>query len=354
MEQLVASSICFIFILFGVKDSINQVKEYRDLKYPINRTLYYLSILLSFLIINSNLKIILGDIIKVSYSYFSFIPIKNELIRMTLLVFIYFIVNFIIYNLLKLLGKLFYFGKVSSRRMMLVISALFGVLRGTIVIFIMFIGIIIFNITVGRNFPINIFSNISGYSNIYNSINKNFDINNEKIIYSDEEKYIPTSNVLIYYNGVTLEEGIKSISEIDNKAIEITRYKESDLEKAKSLYVWIGNNIEYDFDKAYETLNNESCGNSGAIEAWTTRKGICFDYACLYVAMARAINLNVRLVTGSAYDGTQYGPHAWNEVYLESEDRWIPIDPTFYMSGNYFDNSNFYEDHIKEMIAGEW
>ncbi len=354
MEKLIAYTICFAFILFGVKESINLVNEHRDIKYPINRTLYYLSILLSFLIINSNLNVILADIIKISYNYFAFSYVKNEVIRMVLLVLIYFIVHFIIYTVLKLLVKLLYFGKRSSRRIMIFISALLGAIKGTIVILIMFIGIVIFNTTIGRNFPINVFSDISGYSMIYNTISQNFNINNEKISYSDEDKYIPTSNVLIYYNGVTLEEGVKSNSEIDNKAIEITKYKENDLEKAKSLYVWIGSNIEYDFDKAYKTLNNESSGNSGATEAWITRKGICFDYACLYVAMARAINLQVRLVTGSAYDGTQYGPHAWNEVYLENEDRWIPIDPTFYMSGNYFDSSNFYDDHIKEMIAGEW
>ena len=353
MEKLIAYSICFAFILFGVKESLSLLGENRDIKYQINRTLYYLSILLSFLIINNNLKVILANIIKISSSYFAFSTIKNEVVRMVLLVLIYFIIHFIIYTFLKFIVKLLYWNKCLSKRIMIFISTLLGAIKGIIVILIMFIGISIFNTTIGRSMPINIFSNISGYDIIYSTVIKNFN-NNSKINYNGEEKYIPTSNVLIYYNGVTLEEGVKSNSEIDNKAIEITKQKENDLEKAKSLYVWIGSNVEYDFDKAYKTLNNESIGNSGAIEAWITRKGICFDYACLYVAMARAIDLKVRLVTGSAYDGTQYGPHAWNEVYLENEDRWIPIDPTFYMSGDYFDNSNFYDDHKKDIIAGEW
>lgn len=354
MEKLIAYAICVAFILFGVKESINLLNDNRDIKYPINRTLYYLSILISFLIISSNLNVILADIIKISYKYFAFSSIKNEATRMVLLIVVYFIIHFIIYMVLKFFSKIFYFGKILNRRILIFISALLGAIKGVIVILIMFIGIVIFNMTIGRNFPINIFTNINGYSMIYDTISQNFSVSNKKITDSEENKYIPTSNALIYYNGVTLEEGVKSNSEIDNKAIEITKYKENNLEKAKSLYVWIGSNIEYDFDKAYKTLNNESSGNSGATEAWITRKGICFDYACLYVAMARAIDLKVRLVIGSAYDGTQYGPHAWNEVYLEDEDKWIPIDPTFYMSGNYFNNSDFYEDHIKEMIAGEW
>lgn len=354
MDQIIAYIICFALIIFGIKESIDLLNEYGDIKYPFNKTLYYLSILLSFLLINNNLNIILADIIKISSNYFALHTLKNEVIRMGLLVAVYFIVHFIIYILLKVICRIFYFGKRANRTIVKFISVILGIIKGSIVILIMFIGIVIFNTTVGRNYPIEVFSSIKGYSNIEKIIGQNFKSNNDKIVYSDEDKYIPTSNVLIYYNGVTLEEGIKSYDEIDNKAIEITKYKETDLEKARSLYVWVGSNVEYDFDKAYKTLNNESAGNSGAREAWITRKGICFDYACLYVAMARATGLKVRLVTGEAYDGTQYGPHAWNEVYLEDESRWIPIDPTFYMSGDYFDNDNFYNDHIKEMIAGEW
>ena len=70
--------------------------------------------------------------------------------------------------------------------------------------------------------------------------------------------------------------------------------------------------------------------------------------------MAKATGLKVRLVTGDGFDGVQYGPHAWNEVYLDDEEKWIPLDTTFYLAGDYFDNYDFYNDHIKESIAGEW
>ena len=35
-------------------------------------------------------------------------------------------------------------------------------------------------------------------------------------------------------------------------------------------------------------------------------------------------------------------------------DNWIPVDTTFYLSGDYFNSKNFYEDHITDSIAGEW
>ena len=103
-----------------------------------------------------------------------------------------------------------------------------------------------------------------------------------------------------------------------------------------------------------KALNEEELDGSGSITAWHSGKGICFDYACLYVSMARAAGLKVRLVTGEAFDGNSYGSHAWNQVYLSDERRWINVDTTFYISGDYFDSNLFEEDHIEEEIAGEW
>lgn len=162
------------------------------------------------------------------------------------------------------------------------------------------------------------------------------------------------TNEIVYYNGITLEEGIKSNSDIDNMAREITRKKSSDKEKAKAIYSWVGTNIDYDYDKANEILNDNFRNKSGAIITFEDRKGICFDYACLYVSMAKASSLKVRIVIGKGFDGKTWVSHAWNEVYLKEEDRWISIDPTFYKGGNYFDTNNFNDDHEKEKVIGEW
>ena len=42
------------------------------------------------------------------------------------------------------------------------------------------------------------------------------------------------------------------------------------------------------------------------------------------------------------------------DAYLTDEEKWINVDTTFYISGDYFDSNLFYEDHIEEEIAGEW
>lgn len=161
---------------------------------------------------------------------------------------------------------------------------------------------------------------------------------------------------IIIYNGITIDEGIKSNENINKKAVELTTNATSDRERAKILYTWIGSNIKYDDDKAEKVLSGDDTRkmpDGGAICAFENKSGICFDKACLYVAMSRAINLKVRLIGGQAFDGEQYVGHAWNQVYLNDENIWINVDSTFYDGGNYFD-SNLFNNHNVEEIAGEW
>lgn len=164
--------------------------------------------------------------------------------------------------------------------------------------------------------------------------------------------YSPT--VIYYFNGVTLDEAIKSNQQIDMVAKNLIKPNMTDRKKAKTIYRWIGSNIKYDYQKADAIKQPDVMVESGAISAFEARKGICFDLSSLYVAMCRANNLKVRLVIGIAYDGTSWGDHAWNQVFLDDENIWVNVDSTFSIGGNYFDRSDFDDDHKKTKIAGEW
>jgi transglutaminase-like putative cysteine protease len=165
-----------------------------------------------------------------------------------------------------------------------------------------------------------------------------------------------TSNqrTIVYYNGVTIEEGIQSNQKIDDFAEKIASNIDDDKIKAKNIYTWIGKNIDYDYSKANRVLNNDFNIESGAVAAFKERKGICFDYACLYVAMCRAVGIKVRLVTGEGFNGVSWVSHAWNQVYISSEENWINVDTTFYKGGNYFDSKRFNLDHKDSKVIGEW
>ncbi len=161
--------------------------------------------------------------------------------------------------------------------------------------------------------------------------------------------------IIEYFNGVTLDEAVKSNQDIDATALNTVGNKSDDREKAFLLYQWISKNIEYDYEKAEKIVKDPSNTKSGSIVAYNSRKGICFDFSSLYVSMCRAVGLKVRLVTGMGYSGMAWGDHAWNQVYYPEKDRWINVDTTFGSSGvDYFDKGDFSVDHKNAEVQGEW
>lgn len=241
-----------------------------------------------------------------------------------------------------------------ERSLLLVISAGFitGCIQISIVIGLLLVPNIIFNSSEANSFLKNgaeaAVINEEQYQTSEDSI---FSRKNQ----GDEKD---SSNQIIIYNGITIDEGIKSNENIDNKAIQLTKNSKNDREKAKILYTWIGSNIKYDDDKAKKVLNGKEQSDmpeSGAVPAFENKSGICFDKACLYVSMSRAIGLKVRLIGGQILeDNGQYTGHAWNQVYIKEENKWINVDTTFYEGGNYYFDSEFFDDHKVEDIAGEW
>jgi len=73
-----------------------------------------------------------------------------------------------------------------------------------------------------------------------------------------------------------------------------------------------------------------------AVEVLQKRKGACKEHTVLYVALARALGLPARPVSGIVYMDEVVNPgfyyHAWVEVWLpgaDSQGRWTAVDPTF-------------------------
>ena len=56
------------------------------------------------------------------------------------------------------------------------------------------------------------------------------------------------------------------------------------------------------------------------------RRGVCRDFAVLYVTLARAAGLPSRIATGLLYSDGAFYYHAWGESFVG--DRWIDLDPT--------------------------
>jgi hypothetical protein len=137
---------------------------------------------------------------------------------------------------------------------------------------------------------------------------------------------------------------------IADAAKEITLNLDTDEEKARALYQWVGTRVQYDWEKVrlYEEENRWM--EQTPEDTFATRYGVCIDYSRLYSVMARAVELEVKVITGLGYDGQGgYGPHAWNEVYLSEQNKWVPLDTTWVSSGrDWFNPPNFNESHVKD------
>ncbi|MEK5477746.1 transglutaminase domain-containing protein [Paenibacillus sp. FSL R5-0407] len=140
--------------------------------------------------------------------------------------------------------------------------------------------------------------------------------------------------------------------DIGQAAAKITEGAQSDEEKARLLYDWVGSRVTYDYDKVDDYEKNGNWREQTPQMTYDSKRGVCIDYSRLYAVMARSQGLQVKVVTGLGYDGRGgYGPHAWNEVYLSEKEQWIPLDSTWAGSGYWFNPPAFNETHIPDKIV---
>ena len=161
--------------------------------------------------------------------------------------------------------------------------------------------------------------------------------------------------IKVYINGVTVDDAVLSSPDIDNTAIDLVGVENDRYKMAELLYDWVAGSISYDHVKADQIETDAFATYSGAVPAFSEKTGVCFDKACLYVAMCRAVGIKVRLITGSGFNGNDWLDHSWNEIYDDGDGRWVNVDTTFGgPNSDYFDNLNFYNDHKEVEIQGEW
>lgn len=120
--------------------------------------------------------------------------------------------------------------------------------------------------------------------------------------------------------------------EIISKAKELTEDIASDYNKAKAIFEYINVNMQYDTSTSY--------ANKGSISALKNMKGVCEEFATLYVAMCRAVGIPSRAIegywiqyeekeiSGDKIKEKQLINHVWPEIYLQ-DFGWVPVEPTY-------------------------
>ncbi|MHB1346201.1 MAG: transglutaminase domain-containing protein [Candidatus Humimicrobiaceae bacterium] len=99
---------------------------------------------------------------------------------------------------------------------------------------------------------------------------------------------------------------------------------------AKRLYDFVLKKMKYDYERA----EDEDYDFYNASEILKIGKGVCADYAILYTALLRAMNIPARIAAGVPVEAVINSPgntltfgHAWVEIKLPGYG-WIPFDPT--------------------------
>lgn len=111
---------------------------------------------------------------------------------------------------------------------------------------------------------------------------------------------------------------------IIKKASELTKDLKTDKQKITAIYNFVIDTFSYDYDKI---KNIELTYVPDIEKIYDEKKGICYDYSAVFAAMLRSQGIPAKLIKG--YTDLANGYHAWNEVYLADENRWIVIDTTY-------------------------
>jgi hypothetical protein len=129
------------------------------------------------------------------------------------------------------------------------------------------------------------------------------------------------------------DESIKLADEIVAQALAAKKAKTAVSKRAQvvltekeivnELYMYIIKNYKYDYKKI-ETLDFSYTPDNDSF--LISKKGICYDYSSLLASMLRSQGIPTKMVKGYANESKVY--HAWNEIYVSSEKRWVVTDIT--------------------------
>jgi len=107
---------------------------------------------------------------------------------------------------------------------------------------------------------------------------------------------------------------------------------DTDLEKARTIYVWLTENISYDV----KSINKNKYGDNSAIGTFKSKKAVCQGYAKLFEFLGKKMGLNIQFVGGYSKNDVlqeswdfvgEEGDHAWNVIKIDNQ--WRVFDATW-------------------------
>lgn len=112
----------------------------------------------------------------------------------------------------------------------------------------------------------------------------------------------------------------------------LEKMADTDLEKARAIYVWLAENISYDA----KSINKNKFGDNSALAVLKSKKAVCEGYARLFELLGNKMGLNILFVGGYSRNDVlqeswdfdeEEGDHAWNMIKID--DEWRVFDATW-------------------------
>lgn len=148
------------------------------------------------------------------------------------------------------------------------------------------------------------------------------------------------------------EVGILAVpTQIADLSHRLTKGVTNPQQKARVLYDWERTHVKYNWAKYDDYVYHHKWDAQTPLETLQTGKGVCADYALLYADLAHASGLTVRIDEGLGGTASDYGSHAWNEVFIPQANRWIFVDTTWGSEQNvWFDvpANQFGKTHVEQ------
>lgn len=122
-------------------------------------------------------------------------------------------------------------------------------------------------------------------------------------------------------------------------AQQITRSKTTDVEKAKSIFIWIATTIQYDTELRLDrNLQKEIYTTEANVitQALRRKKALCGGYAFLFKQLCEDVGIKAEVIHGYTKQGTTLKKtsaipeHTWNAVFLNGT--WELLDITWAIS----------------------
>jgi transglutaminase-like putative cysteine protease len=106
-------------------------------------------------------------------------------------------------------------------------------------------------------------------------------------------------------------------------AMDVTKGKSTDREKARAIYEYVTRSVKYD-------KSGQGWGRGDALYVCDARAGNCTDFHALIIGMARAVGIPAKFAIGFPLpaqrgSGEIPGYHCWAELYVQGAG-WIPVD----------------------------